>query len=59
MNNEALKLPTEIIDLPSKGLIYPEGNPLSSGQIEMKYMSPNNREQENKFFRKAFINMLD
>jgi hypothetical protein len=39
MNNEALKLPTEIIDLPSKGLIYPEGNPLSSGQIEMKYMT--------------------
>jgi len=39
MNNEALKLPTEIIDLPSKGLIYPEGNPLSSGKIEMKYMT--------------------
>jgi hypothetical protein len=37
--NEALKLPTEIIDLPSKGLIYPEGNPLSSGKIEMKYMT--------------------
>jgi hypothetical protein len=33
------KLPTEIIDLPSKGLIYPEGNPLSSGKVEMKYMT--------------------
>ena len=33
------KLPTEIVDLPSKGLLYPENNPLSSGQIEMKYMT--------------------
>jgi hypothetical protein len=33
------KFPTEIIDLPSKGLIYSEDNPLSSGQIEMKYMT--------------------
>lgn len=32
-------LPTEIIDLPSKGLLYPEDNPLSSGKIEMKYMT--------------------
>lgn len=32
-------LPTEIIDLPSKGLIYPKENPLSSGTIEMKYMT--------------------
>jgi len=33
------KFPTEIIDLPSKGLIYPKDNPLSSGKIEMKYMT--------------------
>jgi len=33
------KFPTEIIELPSKGLIYPEDNPLSSGKIEMKYMT--------------------
>ena len=33
------KLPTEIVELPSKGLIYPEDNPLSSGKIEMKYMT--------------------
>ena len=33
------KLPTEIVDLPSKGLLYPQDNPLSSGQIEMKYMT--------------------
>ena len=31
--------PTETIELPSKGLIYPEDNPLSSGKIEMKYMT--------------------
>ncbi len=33
------KLPTEMVELPSKGLIYPEDNPLSSGKIEMKYMT--------------------
>ena len=33
------KFPTEIVDLPSKGLIYPKDNPLSSGKIEMKYMT--------------------
>tara|TARA_R110000851_G_scaffold193759_4_gene344567 strand:- start:1365 stop:2105 length:741 start_codon:yes stop_codon:yes gene_type:complete len=33
------KFPTEMVELPSKGLIYPETNPLSSGVIEMKYMT--------------------
>jgi len=33
------KLPTEEIELPSKGLLYPKENPLSSGKIEMKYMT--------------------
>jgi hypothetical protein len=33
------KFPTEVIDLPSKGLIYPESSPLSSGTVELKYMS--------------------
>lgn len=32
------KLQTETIELPSRGLIYPLDNPLSSGTIEMKYM---------------------
>ena len=32
------KFPTEIVDLPSKGLLYSKENPLSSGTIEMKYM---------------------
>lgn len=31
--------PTEIVPLPSKGLLYPEGHPLSEGTIEMKYMT--------------------
>jgi hypothetical protein len=33
------KLPTETIELPSKGLLYPEGHPLANGTIEMKYMT--------------------
>ena len=33
------KFPTEIVPLPSKGLLYPEGHPLSNGTIEMKYMT--------------------
>jgi hypothetical protein len=33
------KLPTEVVKLPSKGLVYPETSPLSSGEIEMKYMT--------------------
>ena len=31
--------PTEVIELPSKGLVYPEGHPLSKGTIEIKYMT--------------------
>jgi hypothetical protein len=34
-----LKLPTEMVSLPSKGLLYPPTSPLSKGQIEMKYMT--------------------
>ena len=33
------KLPTETVELPSKGLLYPEGHPLADGTIEMKYMT--------------------
>ena len=33
------KFPTEFVDLPSKGLVYPKDNPLSSGKVEMKYMT--------------------
>ena len=34
-----VKFPTEVVDLPSKGLLYPEGSPLSTGKIEIKYMT--------------------
>ena len=33
------KFPTEEIELPSKGKLYPKDNPLSSGKVEMKYMT--------------------
>jgi len=33
------KIPTETVELPSKGLLYPEDSPLSKGEIEMKYMT--------------------
>ena len=33
------KFPTEEVELPSKGLVYPKDNPLSSGKVEMKYMT--------------------
>jgi hypothetical protein len=40
-NQEAPKFnfPTETIELPSKGLLYPKDNPLSSGKIEIRYMT--------------------
>jgi len=33
------EFPTEVIELPSKGLVYPESNPLSKGSVEIKYMT--------------------
>jgi len=33
------KFPTETIDLPSKGLLYPQGTALSQGSVEVKYMT--------------------
>lgn len=33
------KFPTEMVELPSKGLLYPKESPLSAGKIEMKYMT--------------------
>ena len=35
----SFQLPTEIVELPSKGLLYPDSNPLSSGEVEIKYMT--------------------
>jgi len=33
------KFPTEVVELPSKGLIYPQDHILRSGKVEMKYMT--------------------
>ena len=33
------KFPTEMVDLPSKGYFYVDGHPLSSGKVEVKYMT--------------------
>ena len=39
MAEEKRKFPSEVVDLPSKGLLYPKDHPLSGGQIEIKYMT--------------------
>lgn len=33
------KFPTEMVELPSKGVLYDKDSPLASGQVEMKYMT--------------------
>ena len=33
------KFPTEMVELPSKGYFYADGHPLSSGKVEVKYMT--------------------
>ena len=33
------KFPSEVIDLPSEGRLYPEGHPCKDGKIEIKYMT--------------------
>ena len=39
MEENKFKFPTEVVELPSKGLLYPENSPLASGKVEMKYMT--------------------
>jgi len=53
------KFPTEEIELPSKGLVYPKDNPLSSGKVEIKYMTA---KEEDILSNQAYIekgNVLD
>jgi hypothetical protein len=38
-DKQEYKFPSETIDLPSKGKLYPKDSPLSSGKIEIKYMT--------------------
>jgi hypothetical protein len=39
MSKKKYDFPTETVELPSKGLLYDKENPLSSGTVEMKYMT--------------------
>ena len=39
MSENKFKFPTEEVELPSRGLLYPKDHPLKSGKIEMKYMT--------------------
>lgn len=39
MEENKFNLPTEMVDLPSKGLLYPKSSLLSEGKIEVKYMT--------------------
>ena len=39
VQGQQYQFPTEEVTLPSKGLLYPEGSPLRSGKVKMKYMT--------------------
>jgi hypothetical protein len=39
MEESKFKLPTETVELPSKGLLYPENSELAKGVVEIKYMT--------------------
>jgi hypothetical protein len=39
MNEKVYDFPTEVLDLPSEGKVYPKDHPLSSGQIRIKLMT--------------------
>jgi hypothetical protein len=39
MEQQKYDFPTEVLDLPSKGLVYPKEHPLANGTIEIKYMT--------------------
>ena len=56
-NEPKFKFPTEVVELPSKGLVYPKENPLSSGKVEMKYMTA--REEDiltnSNYIRKGIV----
>jgi hypothetical protein len=39
MEESKFKMPTETVELPSKGLLYPEETELAKGEVEIKYMT--------------------
>lgn len=52
-DNNYFSLPTNTLDLPSKGLIYPDGHPLSKGTVEL--LTPSAR-SEDILTNRNFIN---
>lgn len=44
--------PTNLVELPSKGIYYPEGHPLSAGTVEMKFMTA---KEENILTTESYI----
>lgn len=44
--------PSNVVHLPSKGLLYPEGHPLREGKIEMKFMTA---KEENILTTESYI----
>ena len=55
------KFPTEVIDLPSEGKVYPKESPLSSGKLELKYMTTREEDilmSENLIKKGIVINKL-
>ena len=51
------QFPTEEVDLPSKGLVYPKDSPLSAGKIEMKYMTAKEEDilSNSNFIKKGIV----
>lgn len=49
---QKFKLPTEVVELPSKGKLYPADSPLASGKVEMKYMTA---KEEDILTNKSYI----
>ena len=55
--NPNFKIPTETVELPSKGLLYPKDSPLASGTIEMKYMTAKEEDilSNTNYMRKGIV----
>jgi hypothetical protein len=51
--NRTAAYPTQIVNLPSRGLLYPEDNPLSLGYVEMKFMTA---KEEDILTTESYIN---
>ena len=51
------KFPTEVIDLPSQGKVYPKESPLSSGKLELKYMTTREEDilMSENFIKKGIV----